>query len=88
MARFSARREAAIAAHRLDITLGSEHRGSTVITDIPRTDRPKDTTDAKRDAGTFPKQVAEHSPLVSSDIRAYEGNPRVGQYRRALSRTV
>jgi hypothetical protein len=72
--RFPACREAAIAPHRIPrpgITLGGEQRGPTATTDIPQTDRPKDTTDAKRDAGTFPKQVAEHSPLASSGRYIY-----------------
>jgi hypothetical protein len=72
--RFPACREAAIAPHRiprLGITLGGEQRSPTAAADIPRTDRPKDTTATKRDAGTFPKQVAEHSPLASSGRYIY-----------------
>ena len=72
--RFPARCEAAIAAHRiprLGIMLGSEQHGPTATTDVPRTDRPKDTTDTKRDAGTFPKQAAEHNFPASSGRHIY-----------------
>jgi len=67
--RFPACREAAIVPHRIPrpgITLGGERRGPAATTDIPRTDRPKHTADAKRDTGTFPKHVAEHILFASS----------------------
>jgi len=67
--RFPACREAAVAPPRVprsSVALGGGQCGPTATTGIPWSIRPKDTPSAKQDAGTFPKQVAERSPLASS----------------------